>query len=56
MVKDGYLPPPVRISARAVAWPSWEISKIIDAQVAGFAPEAIRALVRQMLEERRICQ
>jgi prophage regulatory protein len=55
MVKDGYLPAPVRIGARAVAWPSWEICKIIDAQVAGFGPEAIKTLVCRLSEERQIC-
>jgi prophage regulatory protein len=47
------LPPPVRVGTRASAWPSWEIEKTIDAQVAGCTQDDIRALVCRLVAERR---
>jgi prophage regulatory protein len=52
-VKSGLLPQPVRIGLRAVAWPSWEIEKIIDAQVAGCTQDGLKTLVCQMVAERK---
>jgi prophage regulatory protein len=52
-VKSGHLPPPVRISARSVAWPSSEIIKIIDAQIAGCNGDALRAYVSEIVAARQ---
>jgi prophage regulatory protein len=52
MVKSGLLPQPVRIGLRAVAWPSWEIETILDAQVAGCSRDDIRVLVSRLAAER----
>jgi predicted DNA-binding transcriptional regulator AlpA len=51
-VKTGHLPPPVRISARSVAWPSNEIIKIIDAQIAGCNGDALAAFVSDLVAAR----
>jgi predicted DNA-binding transcriptional regulator AlpA len=50
--KDGYLPRPVRISVRAVAWPSDEICKIVDAQIAGCSGNALVAFVSELVAAR----
>ena len=52
-VKDGLLPPPVRIGPGAVRWPSNEIHRIVAAQIAGQSQDVIAALVRQLVQDRQ---
>jgi prophage regulatory protein len=52
-VKAGLLPPPVRIGERAVAWPSGEICRVIDAYIAGCGADDVKALVRRLVAERK---
>jgi prophage regulatory protein len=54
--RDGTLCTPVRIGIRAVAWPSDEIRKIVEAQIAGCSEQAIKTLVCQLVAERTLCQ
>lgn len=44
---------PVKISARAVAWPSTEIDALLGARVAGSTVAHIRELVVQLYTARR---
>jgi len=55
-IKQGLLPPPVRIATQAVGWPSNEICKIVAAQIAGHSDDVIKALVRQLIQDRQIEQ
>jgi len=52
-VKDGLLPPPVKIGPKSVAWPALEINTIVAAQIAGKPDSVIRALVRQLITDRK---
>lgn len=49
----GLFPPPVRIGARAVAWPRHEYQRVVAARVAGKGDEEIKALVRELVASRR---
>lgn len=51
-ISKGLFTRPVRIGARAVGWPDYEIDALIAAQVASTPPPGLRRLVQQ-LEERR---
>jgi len=51
-VAEGVLTPPVRIGAKASAWPSHEIAEIDRARLAGADENAIRALVRDLVAAR----
>ena len=55
-IKRGLLPPPVRIAEQAVGWPSDEICKIVAAQIAGHSDDIIKALVRQLVQDRQMEQ
>ena len=52
-IKRGLLPPPVHIGERASGWPSAEINTIVAAQIAGKSEDVIRALVSQLIEDRK---
>lgn len=47
-VKSGTLTEPVRIGARAVGWPDYEIEAINAARIAGVTTDEIRALVTKL--------
>ena len=51
-IADGLFPKPVSLGARAVGWPSYEISALNNARIAGKLDSDIRILVQQ-LEARR---
>lgn len=51
-IKNGLFPRPVKLSARAVAWPADEVQAVINARVAGKSDEAIRELVMQLEQQR----
>jgi prophage regulatory protein len=52
-IAKGYVTPPVRLGVRLVGWPSDEIGRIVDAHIAGYSPDEIAALVRELVAERR---
>jgi prophage regulatory protein len=47
-IKEGLWPKPVRIGARAVGWPSSEVSALIAARIAGRGDREIRDLVARL--------
>lgn len=55
-IRDGFVPPPVKLSPdptrRAVGWPAHEVDEIIAARIAGLDPEATRELVADFVERR----
>ena len=51
-IKNGLFVPPVRIGARAVAWPENEVAAINAARIAGKSPDDIRALVAKLVAAR----
>lgn len=51
-VKQGLLPPPVKLGERAVAWPADEVLAINAARIAGKSAEEIRALVATLTNQR----
>jgi predicted DNA-binding transcriptional regulator AlpA len=55
-IRDGFVPPPVKLSPdptrRAVGWPAHEADEVIAARIAGLDPEATRELVASLLARR----
>lgn len=51
-IQEGLFVRPVRIGARAVAWPEHEVDAIIKARVSGATNEAIKRLVTKLHELR----
>lgn len=47
-IKTGLFPKPVRIGARAVAWPAHEIATLNAARVAGKSDAEIKRIVSQL--------
>ena len=52
-IADGLWPRPVRLGARAVGWPSSEVTAMIGARIAGKTDEEIRQLVRALETARK---
>lgn len=56
LIRDGFAPPPVKLSPdpqrRAVGWPEHEADELVAARIAGLDPEATRALVADLIERR----
>ncbi|MDO6460151.1 AlpA family phage regulatory protein [Granulosicoccaceae sp. 1_MG-2023] len=52
-VSDGLVPPPVKISLRASAWPEHEIEAVNGARLRGDDDDQIRELVRRLVEARQ---
>ena len=52
-VKDGLLPPPVRLGQRWSGWPSDEIDQILRARIAGWDKDRIRELVKELVAKRQ---
>lgn len=52
-INEGLMPPPVRIRGRATAWPAYELDALNRAEIAGASDDEIRALVRQLLQQRK---
>ena len=50
-IKKGTWTPPVRMG-RASAWPAHETQALLAARLAGASDDELRALVRQLLEQR----
>lgn len=55
-IRDGFVPPPVKLSPdptrRAVGWPAHEADEVIAARIAGLDPEATRELVADLVGRR----
>jgi len=51
-IKQGLMPPPVKIGERCSAWPNYEISAINAARVAQKSDNEIRELVAQLQRQR----
>lgn len=52
-ISEGLLPPPVRLGARAVAWPAFEICLVNIARINGKTDDEVRALVLRLVSERK---
>jgi prophage regulatory protein len=52
-VRNGTLPPPLKIGAHASAWLEHEIEAINAARMAGKSDDEIRAIVAQLVAARR---
>ena len=52
-IKQGLMPPPVKIGLRGVAWPEHEVSAVICARIAEKFEDEIRGLVIQLQEQRK---
>ena len=53
-IKQGLMPPPVKIGLRSVAWPEHEVTAVICARIAEKSENEIRRLVIQLQEQRKI--
>ncbi len=51
-IAKGLFPKPIRIGARAVAWPSVEVETIVRARIGGADDAALRRLVAELHEAR----
>ena len=51
-VKQGLLPPPIKLGERCTVWPEHEISAINGARIAGKSNDEIRELVTQLKQKR----
>lgn len=52
-IKQGLIPPGIRIGPRRVGWLESEIRAILAARVAGSTETQIRALVKRLIRERK---
>ena len=52
-IARGLMTRPVKISRRAVGWPSDEVRAVTQARIAGLSEEAIRALVDKLHAKRK---
>ena len=52
-IKQGLMPPPVKIGLRSVAWPEHEVTAVICARIAEKSEDEIRRLVIQLQEQRK---
>lgn len=53
-IRLGLFTPPVKVGARASAWPRHELEAINAARLAGKSDDEIRELVRKLVEQRRV--
>lgn len=49
----GLITPAVKLGVHSVAWPKHEIQAIVAARIAGQSDDQIRALVKQLVEDRQ---
>lgn len=52
MMAAGTLPPPIKLTSKAVAWVDGEIDAVVAARVAGLHDDEIRALVARLVADR----
>ncbi|HTH08884.1 MAG TPA: AlpA family phage regulatory protein [Acidovorax sp.] len=53
-IKNGTFTPPIKLSARASAWPANEVQACNDAIIRGSDVNEIKALVSRLIETRRL--
>ena len=53
-IRQGVIPPPVKLGERCVAWPKHEIAAITAARIAEKTKEEIRQIVAQLQRQRTI--
>ena len=53
-IKEGLFPPGVKLGARRVAWPDYEIESVLKARIAGQTDDQIRALVAELQANRKV--
>lgn len=51
-IKQGLWTKPVKLGLRAIGWPSNEVAALLQARIAGFDDQCIRALVIKLEEAR----
>ena len=51
-IRQGLMPPPVKLGERCSAWPNYEISAINAARIAQKSNDEIRELVAQLQRQR----
>ena len=52
-IKNGFIPPPISLGARAVGWLQHELDAVLAAMVAGKSEEHIRALIGHLVDQRK---
>jgi prophage regulatory protein len=52
-IKRGVVTPGIKKGLKWVVWPAYEIDAINRAEIAGATQDELRALVRQLLEQRK---
>ena len=53
-VKEGLLPPPIKLGKRASGWIAREIAEIQKARIQGRSEAEIKTLVRDLMRRRRV--
>jgi len=51
-IQSGLMTPPVRVGLNISVWPDYEIQQINAAEIAGSTRDEIKALVKQLIEQR----
>ena len=51
--KNGLFVPPISIGERAVAYIKHEVDAVIQARIQGQTPEQIKALVQELIQQRK---
>ena len=52
-IKDGTFTPPIKLGARASAWPANEVQACKDAIIRGSGADEIKVLVSRLVQSRR---
>jgi len=52
-IKDGLMPPPIPLGARAVGWVQSELDSVLSAMIAGYSDAQLRELVSSLLDQRK---
>lgn len=52
-IKDGTFTPPIKLGARASAWPANEVQACNDAIIRGSGADEIKVLVSRLVKDRR---
>jgi prophage regulatory protein len=52
-IKRGVMTPPVRLGEKLSAWPAHEVDALNRAEIAGASQDELRALVLQLVAQRR---
>ena len=52
-IKEGLIPPPIPLGARAVGWLEHELDQVLKAMAAGKSTGYIKTLVSHLIDQRR---